>query len=42
MATFRIAKLPKKGKLKVVARYAGDTQYAAGSAKHTFKLKKKK
>lgn len=40
VATFKIAKLPRTAQLKVVARYAGDTQYVAGTASHTYPLKK--
>jgi endonuclease I len=39
VATFRIAKLPVGTKLKVRATYAGDAQYAAGSARKTLTLK---
>ena len=38
VATFRIATLPKRPKLKVTARYVGDTQYAARSGTHAFTL----
>ena len=38
VATFKIAELPDAAQLKVKAKYLGDGQYAAGSAKKTFKL----
>jgi endonuclease I len=38
VATFKVAKLPQAGRVSVSARYAGDTQYAAGSAAHTYAI----
>ena len=38
VATFKIGKVPSKKKLKVRATYAGDSQYAGGSARHTYAL----
>ena len=38
VATFKFAKLPDAAQLKVKAKYLGDGQYAAGSAKKTFTL----
>ncbi len=40
VATFRIAKLPRTPRLKVSARYVGDSQYTAGSGVKTFTLRK--
>lgn len=39
VATFRVAKLPQVSRLRVAARYAGDGQYAAGSATHTYAVR---
>jgi hypothetical protein len=40
VASFRVPKLPRSGTLKVNAAYSGDGEYAAGSGKHSFQLKK--